>query len=539
MKKTKYVFSLALSSLILLASCGSDAENVDPDLIQWEKEVLGEDMVDPTDDNYRTFYEIFSCSYSDSNGDGFGDLKGITNRLDYLNDGNVNSGKSLGVQGIWLTPIFSSPSYHKYDVSNYYKIDSKLGTLDDLKELLNECHKRNVKLIIDLVINHTSSNCVWFTEFKKAHQNDDTESKYYDYYQWYETTPAGHTSQSISGTRHYYECNFSGSMPELNYDNQDVYEEMVNVAKYWIDQGVDGFRFDAAKYIYLNDANKNVSFWNKYVKDIKDYAKASYQKDLYTVAEVWDSDGIILPYNSSTNTFNFSVAQSEGYISNAVKSQNGNSYTSYITNFLNKLKGINPDAMLTQFIANHDTDRAAGYLTVASGDAYMAANLYLLCCGSPFIYYGEEIGMKGSRGSAMTDANRRLAMLWGDEDTIRNPQGSTYKIENQINGTVQDQINSKSSLLTRYRKLIQIRTKYDAIRKGSCSQVKNSDNLGIFKVVYNDETIYVVHNLGVEDVEFDLSALNATEILEQIGMNPSSIKNGVLNIGARSSVILK
>lgn len=539
MKKTKYVFSLALSSLILLASCGSDAENVDPDLIQWEKEVLGEDMVDPTDDNYRTFYEIFSCSYSDSNGDGFGDLKGITNRLDYLNDGNVNSGKSLGVQGIWLTPIFSSPSYHKYDVSNYYKIDSKLGTLDDLKELLNECHKRNVKLIIDLVINHTSSNCVWFTEFKKAHQNDDTESKYYDYYQWYETTPAGHTSQSISGTRHYYECNFSGSMPELNYDNQDVYEEMVNVAKYWIDQGVDGFRFDAAKYIYLNDTNKNVSFWNKYVKDIKDYAKASYQKDLYTVAEVWDSDGIILPYNSSTNTFNFSVAQSEGYISNAVKSQNGNSYTSYITNFLNKLKGINPDAMLTQFIANHDTDRAAGYLTVASGDAYMAANLYLLCCGSPFIYYGEEIGMKGSRGSAMTDANRRLAMLWGDEDTIRNPQGSTYKIENQINGTVQDQINSKSSLLTRYRKLIQIRTKYDAIRKGSYSQVKNSDSLGIFKVVYNDETIYVVHNLGVEDVEFDLSALNATEILEQIGMNPSSIKNGVLNIGARSSVILK
>ena len=538
MKKTKYVFSLALSSLILLASCGSDAENVDPDVIQWEKEVLGEDMVDPTDDNYRTFYEIFSCSYSDSNGDGFGDLKGITNRLDYLNDGNVNSGKSLGVQGIWLTPIFSSPSYHKYDVSNYYKIDSKLGTLDDLKELLNECHKRNVKLIIDLVINHTSSNCVWFTEFKKAHQNDDTESKYYDYYQWYETTPVGHTSQSISGTRHYYECNFSGSMPELNYDNQDVYEEMVNVAKYWIDQGVDGFRFDAAKYIYLNDANKNVSFWNKYVKDIKDYAKASYQKDLYTVAEVWDSDGIILPYNSSTNTFNFSVAQSEGYISNAVKSQNGNSYTSYITNFLNKLKGINPDAMLTQFIANHDTDRAAGYLTVASGDAYMAANLYLLCCGSPFIYYGEEIGMKGSRGSAMTDANRRLAMLWGDEDTIRNPQGSTYRIENQINGTVQDQINSKSSLLTRYRKLIQIRTKYDAIRKGSYSQVKNSDSLGIFKVVYNDETIYVVHNLGVEDVEFDLSALNATEILEQIGMNPSSIKNGVLNIGARSSVIL-
>ena len=115
-------------------------------------------MVDPTDDNYRTFYEIFTSSFSDTNGDGIGDLKGITNRLDYLNDGDVNSGKSLGVQGIWLTPIFQSPSYHKYDVTDYYKIDSSFGKLEDLKNLLDQCHKRNVKLILDLVLNHTSVN---------------------------------------------------------------------------------------------------------------------------------------------------------------------------------------------------------------------------------------------------------------------------------------------------------------------------------------------------------------------------------------------
>ena len=122
--------------------------------------------VDPIDDNYRTFYQIFVGSFSDSNEDGIGDLRGIINRFDYLNDGDINSGKSLGIQGIWLSPIFTSPTYHKYDTTNYYEIDPKFGTMDDLKELIALCEERNVKLILDLVINHTSHMHPWFKEFK-------------------------------------------------------------------------------------------------------------------------------------------------------------------------------------------------------------------------------------------------------------------------------------------------------------------------------------------------------------------------------------
>ena len=138
--------------------------------------------VDPIDDNYRTFYQIFVGSFSDSDGDGIGDLRGIINRFDYLNDGNVNRGKDLGIQGIWLSPIFESPTYHKYDAIDYYKIDEKFGTMDDLKELIALCHERNVKLILDLVINHTSTKNEWFVKFKEARLSGDTESKYYDYY---------------------------------------------------------------------------------------------------------------------------------------------------------------------------------------------------------------------------------------------------------------------------------------------------------------------------------------------------------------------
>ena len=141
-----------------------------------------EPMKDPIDDNYRTFYQIFVGSFSDSNNDGIGDIRGIINRIDYLNDGNINSGKSLGVQGIWLSPIFSSPSYHKYDATDYYKIDWRFGEEKDLKELIDLCHERNVKVILDLAINHTSSQNEWFLEFKKARMNGDVENKYYDYY---------------------------------------------------------------------------------------------------------------------------------------------------------------------------------------------------------------------------------------------------------------------------------------------------------------------------------------------------------------------
>ena len=128
--------------------------------------------------NYRVFYEIFVGSFSDANGDGTGDLRGIINRMDYLNDGDPQSGKSLGIEGIWLTPVFLSPSYHKYDVTNYYQIDPAFGTEEDLKELIALCHERDVKLILDLPLNHTGENNEWFINFRNAHQNGDPDDPF-------------------------------------------------------------------------------------------------------------------------------------------------------------------------------------------------------------------------------------------------------------------------------------------------------------------------------------------------------------------------
>ena len=217
----------------------------------------------PVTDNYRTFYQIFVGSFSDANRDGFGDLRGIINRFDYLNDGDINSEDSLGVEGIWLSPIFNSPSYHKYDAKDYYQIDWRFGSEEDLKELIALCHERNVKLILDLAINHTSNQHEWFLQFKEARMNGATDNPYYDYYSCVTTEEkqGGITYQKIAGVDCWYECNFSGSMPELNFDNPEVREEVLKIAKYYLDLGVDGFRFDAVKYIYYGDTARSVDFW--------------------------------------------------------------------------------------------------------------------------------------------------------------------------------------------------------------------------------------------------------------------------------------
>ena len=187
-----------------------------------------------TMDNYRVFYEIFVGSFSDSNGDGVGDLRGIIDRMDYLNDGDDSSGVSLGVEGLWLSPIFKSGSYHKYDVNDYYAIDPAFGTEEDLSELLKICHERNVKVILDLVINHTGTLNPWFTAFAAARRSGDTQDPYYDFYACYtkgEAAPSGRTFRQLSGTAVFYECKFSDGMPELNYDNESVRQAVLDVAK--------------------------------------------------------------------------------------------------------------------------------------------------------------------------------------------------------------------------------------------------------------------------------------------------------------------
>lgn len=528
MKMIKKFIAVLLTAVTLCFACSTSACG------KTTKEV------DPIDDNYRVFYQIFVGSFSDSNGDGIGDLRGIINRIDYLNDGNINSDKSLGVQGIWLSPIFTSPSYHKYDAADYYTVDPKFGTEEDLKELINLCHERNVKVILDLAINHTSTQNQWFKNFTKARNKYDETDPYFDFYTAVSSDYAssGRTFKPIPGNTYNesYECNFSDDMPELNFDNEAVRSEVVNVAKHYLDIGVDGFRFDAIKYIYYGDTAKSADFWKWYASELK-----KIKSDVYLVGECWSADNEVIQYYDALNCFNFTTAGVEGIFAGTAKGTTTISgYTSYVTSYIKNIKSKNSDAMYCPFIANHDTDRTGGYLSPDNFTAQMTANLYILCQGSPFIYYGEEICMKGVRGAANTDANRRLAMLWGDKDTVKDPSGATYDSSKQTNGTVKSQLKDKNSLLRYYQKLIRFRNQYPQIARGAYTKLTTENNfVGGFIIEYNGETSILLHNVSSEQATIDLSKYDISSLCGFIGNGKASLNGTTLTIGGQTSVVLK
>ncbi len=499
-------------------------------------------MADPIDDNYRTFYQVFVGSFSDSNGDGIGDLRGLINRFDYLNDGNMNSETSLGVQGIWLSPIFTSPSYHKYDARDYYQIDWRFGTEADLKELIELCHSRNVKLILDLAINHTSSGHEWFQQFKQARIDGDTANPYYDYYACVTTAEkqGGVTYQKIGGVDCWFECNFSSEMPELNFDNPEVRQAMLQVARYYLDLGVDGFRFDAVKYIYYGDTERSVDFWKWYMDELH-----AIKPDVYCVGECWSGETEILDYYAAMNCFNFAMSQAEGTVAVAAKGNSLSNFTGYVERFQDKVEQANPEGMVMGFLSNHDMDRIAGAF-VTENNMKMAANLYILGPGSPVIYYGEEIGMRGSRGSENTDANRRLAMLWGDADLVGSPTGSTYPASKQITTTVASQLEDENSLLRYYCRLLSVRHRNPAIARGDYLSLSSSNrNFGGFRIDYEGESFGLFHNNSTEEITFDLSRFSALEgvafsgILECVGLGEAELDGMTLTLGPQTSVLLK
>ncbi len=538
-KKTPHlIIVLFLLPAILLSSCARNGNStpasgeMTPDL----SHAL------PTEDNNRVFYEIFVGSFSDSDGDGIGDLKGIRNRLDYLNDGDPAAGDDLGVEGLWLTPIFYSPSYHKYDVQDFYTIDPQFGSMEDLKDLLEDCHSRNIEVILDLPINHTSSWNAWFDSFRQAHEKGLTDDPYYDFYSWHgpdEESPSGRTFLPLGYSADSYECNFSPDMPELNFDCPAVREAVLDVAKYYLDLGVDGFRFDAAKYIYYGQNDVSSDFWVWYTGELR-----SVRPDIYMVAEVWDSDVVIDTYTPVLNCFQFSLAKYDGLIAQTARNGNVGKYTTYVASTLEKLKGSsNPDAMLVPFLTNHDLDRAAGFLSPDTGAMQMAANLYILSPGSPFIYYGEEIGIRGSRGSSDTDANRRLAMLWGDGDTVADPVGADYPAENQISSTVHDQLSDPDSLLSYYRKLLLIRYANPEIARGTYTALSLADTkAGGFMATWQDQTVCVLHNTTNEPVTVDLSTAAGrtfSEISAFIGTGKAALDGTSVTLDAMTSVVLR
>lgn len=538
-------FLCALLALLLVCSTGLAEEGTFT--LRYPLSDSGEAIVNQilfadnwqVEDNNRVFYEIFVGSFSDSNGDGVGDLRGIINRMEYLNSGDPTSGTGLGVEGLWLTPIFTSPSYHKYDVANYYEVDPQFGTMDDLQELIDLCHQRGVKVILDLPINHTSTKNQWFKNFANAHLMQNERNSYYNFYTWLEdgdTVPAGRHFARMAGRTLLYEANFSDDMPELNFDNEAVRQAVLDVAKFYLDMGVDGFRFDAAKYIYYGDNAKSADFWQWYLGELR-----QMKADVYTVAEVWDGDGVIDQYLPATSCFNFTASQTAGIIAETAKGGDANRLTAYVESYLNSLSAKSDVALSTLFVSNHDMDRAAGYLPVASGFMKVAANLYLLSPGSPFIYYGEEIGLRGSRGGSNTDANRRLAMVWGDDDTIADPVGATYT--KQTKEGVAQQAPRGDSLLNHYKLLLMIRRANPEIARGEYKALPfTGTKVGGFTATWEGSTVAVIHNTTDKEQTVDLSTvteLSFGTLAAFAGNGQATLEGTVLTLGPQTSAVLR
>lgn len=542
----KRVFCLSLVLFLLCASCLA-LDDFDLYIKQYPKAESGECIVDDilfsgdgtVPDNNRVFYEIFVGSFSDSNGDGIGDLRGIINRMDYLNDGDPQSGLSLGVEGIWLTPIFLSPSYHKYDVTDFYRIDPQFGTMEDLQELILLCHERDVKIILDLPINHTGIENRWFKNFCNAHMMQNENNDYYNFYVWLnegEQPPAGRVFSKVFGQKLLYEANFSDQMPEPDFDNPFVRQTFLDVARFYLDMGVDGFRFDAAKYIYFGDHEKSAAFWEWYIGQLR-----AIKPDLYTVAEVWDGDGVIDRYLPSTSCFHFSASQVSGLIAETAKGGDVNRFTAFVEDYQQHVSARSAYALPTLFISNHDMDRSAGYLTMASGRMNMAASLYLLSPGSPFIYYGEEIGLRGSRGGASSDANRRMRMLWGDGDTVLNPRETTYTKESPY--TVKELAGTATSLLTHYKQLIMARKANPEIARGEYKAlVLENTRLGGFISTWEGSSCLVLHNTTSRTLTLDLSTatpLPFTTVSAVIGAGRGTLEGTTVTLDGQTSIILR
>ncbi|HXK72101.1 MAG TPA: alpha-amylase family glycosyl hydrolase [Clostridia bacterium] len=532
---TKKILSILVSILMMLtfASCSTDA-------LRGEKAIKIDEL--PDIDVPGVYYEIFVGGFSDSDEDGTGDIKGIINRIDYLNDGDPLSGKSLGIEGIWLMPIMQAGSYHKYDVVDYYSIDLNYGTMEDFEQLISVCDAKGIDIIIDLVLNHTSEYNRWFLDLKNAIKEGDKDNKYMDWYSITTDSSKGwhKLAEDPDGVQYYYEGNFSPSMPELNMDNPEVLDEIDNIVKFWLEKGVKGFRLDAVKYVYLSNDIKNIEFWKWFADTCR-----KYDEDVFLVGENWSNTTSVYEYYEALDCFDFDMAGSGGDVALTVNGIfNLNDYVRNICRYKENVEISNPDAILKPFISNHDMDRSAGYLSVKENRMHMAANLYMLSSGNPFMYYGEEIGMYGSRATSSTDANRRLAMLWGDKDTVQDPPGTTFPAERQINGTVKQQIKQHDSLYTYYKKLIALRKANPEIAVGDYIPLKfEGYNLfGGFLVQYENVTKGVFHNLSNEPITIDLSTytdIKFDSISGYIGQGKARLNGNILTLDGLTSVILK
>jgi len=397
-------------------------------------------------------YEVFVRSFYDSNGDGIGDLNGLIEKLDYID--------KLGASCIWLMPVAESPSYHGYDVSDYYRVERDYGTNDDFQRLMAAAHRRGIVVLVDMVLNHSSSEHPYFQA--ALH---DTTSPYRSWYRFSRTPlgkgPWGAEAWHRSPVRdEYYYGVFWSGMPDLNYDTPAVREEANKVATFWLrEMGVDGFRLDAVPYVVeegscLTGCPGTHAFLREYAAHLR-----SVKPDAYTVGEVWSNIDAMLPYYPDQLTAYFGFELSDSLLS-AVRS---GSAAGLLSGFL-RLQDTLPAYRWSPFLTNHDQTRT---LTALGGDvarARVAATLLLTLPGLPFVYYGEEIGMTGDK----PDERLRTPLQWSPRSGVGFTTGKPWEAPqgDSLATSVAVENRDPKSLLNLYRQLIHLRRQNEALAAG-------------------------------------------------------------------------
>ena len=478
------------------------------------------------------FYEIYMPSYKDSNGDGYSDFKGMTTQLDYI--------QSLGVKGIWLTPFLESPMEDNgYDVSSYEKINETYGSLEDFKTFLAEAHKRGIKVIMDMVLNHTSTEHKWFQESLKSKNNP-----YRDYYIWkdkpnnWESFFGGDAWEYDSVTEQYYYHKFAIKMPDLNWQNPKVVEEIKGALRYWLELGVDGFRLDVINFLTTegitidNPIERDENGNQKHIYDINQKGIKQAMKTIKKTVNEYDNRFIVGEIGSDKIEVLRQYQGSE--LLDVVFNFNFGSISEFSAQrIFDELKSMeeNMSNYPTLFFGSHDMPRLISRLAKNNSErAEALAALMLTAKGVPFIYYGEEIGMENIEANSIEEMKdiqgfthynfalnsgkpKEEALKIGNEhnrDKSRSPmQWDATKFSGFSNNNPWIKVHenyralnvaslqeNEYSLLNAYKKLISLRNSEPILQYGQYKQLSFLNNVIEFTRTYNENTIKCYFNFG-------------------------------------------
>jgi glycosidase len=471
---------------------------------------------------HSTFYEIYMPSFKDGNSDGMGDFAGITAKLDYLKD--------LGIDGLWLTPYYPSPKVDNgYDISDYESIDPVYGTMDDFETFIKEAHQRKIRVIVDLVLNHTSSEHKWFKESKSSKDHPKR-----DWYIWrdqpnnWESFFGGTAWEYDEATKQYYYHAFAKEQVDLNWTNPEVKNAMFDVMKFWLEKGVDGFRLDVINFLKVHDQFQDNPYEHEkqeqihlYDKDqegilavIEEIACFVHQyPDKFLVGEVGSEDLEILKQYSGLNkldvVFNFNIGSIAEFDPNKLYQQ------------LLETEQVYDDSQIpTLFFSSHDMSRHISRFGGTEERAKQVATLMLTAKGIPFIYFGDEIGMRDwisddigkmkdvqgimgyklalqtgkSHEEALAVANQksrdksRTPMHWNTDINVgfseQQPWITIPTDAYKVN--IEDQQNDPDSMLSFYKKLLQLRKAHTSLTQGEYEFLKNAN--GLISFIRNDQT---------------------------------------------------